>query len=213
MPRAIIFVNGEIPNSDMARSIIQPKDILIAADGGARRALEIGVIPTVIIGDLDSLSEPEVRVFIEMGVQILRYSPAKDETDFELALLHALQAGCHPIIVVAALGGRLDQTLANIALLSAPESIQNDVRLDDGLTEAFFIINQANISGKVGDTVSLLPWGVSAEGVSTQNLTYPLREETLFPHRTRGISNVMLAETASISLKRGLLLCVHSRQV
>jgi thiamine pyrophosphokinase len=212
MPRAIIFVNGELPYSGMARSLIQPDDILIAADGGARRALELGVIPTVIIGDLDSLSESEVRVFSEMGVQILRHPPAKDETDFELALLHAIQSGCRPILVVAAFGGRLDQTLANIALLSAPESLQNDIRLDDGQTEAFFITSQASVYGKIGDTLSLLPWGVAVEGVSTQNLAYPLHEETLLPYRTRGISNQMLAATARISLKRGLLLCVHTRQ-
>ena len=213
MPRAIIFVNGEIPEPGAARSLIHPDDVILAADGGARHALALGVIPSAIIGDLDSLSEAEVRVFTDMGVHILRFPPAKDETDLELALGHAIKAGYRPIIIVAALGGRLDQALGNLALLADPASIQQDVRVDDGLTEAFFITSKASVQGKSGDTLSLLPWGMPAEGVSTQDLVYPLHNETLLPYRTRGISNLMLAESAKITLKHGLLLCIHRRKI
>ena len=213
MPRAIIFVNGEIPEPGAARSLINPDDVILAADGGARHALALGVIPSAIIGALDSLSEAEVRVFTDMGVHILRFPPAKDETDLELALGHAIKAGYRPIIIVAALGGRLDQALGNLALLADPASIQQDVRVDDGLTEAFFITSKASVQGKSGDTLSLLPWGMPAEGVSTQDLVYPLHDETLLPYRTRGISNLMLAASAKISLKKGLLLCIHRRKI
>jgi len=212
MPRALIFVNGELPDLGATRGIIQPDDVLIAADGGARHALKLGVIPAVIIGDLDSLSEAEVRVFNEMGVHILRYPHNKDETDLELALQHAMKSGYQPISIVAALGGRLDQIIGNLALIADPESIEAGVRLDDGLTEAFFITSKAIVHGKPGDTVSLLPWGMPAEGVNTDGLVYPLTKETLLPYRTRGISNQLLADTAKISLKRGTLLCVHHRK-
>jgi thiamine pyrophosphokinase len=212
MPRALIFVNGELTDPGATRGIIQPDDVLIAADGGARHALELGVIPTVIIGDLDSLSEAEVRVFNEMGVHILRYPHNKDETDLELALHHAMKSGYQPICIVAALGGRLDQLIGNLSLLADPESIAADVRVDDGLTEAFFITSKATVHGKPGDTISLLPWGMPAEGVNTDGLVYPLNKETLLPYRTRGISNQLLADTARISLKRGTLLCVHTRK-
>jgi len=212
MPRALIFVNGELPNPGVTRSIIRPDDVLIAADGGARHALKLGVIPTVIIGDLDSLSEAEVRVFTEMGVHILRYPTNKDETDLELALQHAMKSGYQPISIVAALGGRLDQIFGNLALLAEPDSIEAGVRVDDGLTEAFFITNKATVHGQPGDIVSLLPWGMPAEGITTDGLVYPLTKETLLPYRTRGISNQLLAETAKVSLKRGTLLCVHQRK-
>lgn len=212
MPRALIFVNGELPDAGATRSIIQHDDVLIAADGGARHALKLGVIPSVIIGDLDSLSEAEVRAFNEMGVHILRYPPSKDETDLELALEHAMKSGYHPIIIVAALGGRLDQIIGNLSLLADPESIQADVRVDDGLTEAFFITTKATVRGKPGDIISLLPWGMPAEGVNTDGLVYPLNKETLLPYRTRGISNQLLSDTAKISVKRGTVLCVHHRK-
>lgn len=212
MPRALIFVNGELLDSGAARAIVKPEDVIIAADGGARHALALGIIPNAIIGDFDSLSEAEVRVFSDMGVHTLRFPTSKDETDLELALAHAVRAGHRPIIIIGANGGRLDQALGNITLLSDPEFIDSDVRIDDGVTEAFFITAKASIHGKAGDTVSLLPWGNPVEGVSTDGLVYPLVKETLLPYRTRSISNQMLAETAKVSLKRGLLLCVHIRK-
>jgi thiamine pyrophosphokinase len=212
MPRALIFANGEFNHPGLIRSIIQPEDVIIAADGGARHALAMGVIPSVIIGDLDSLTGAEVQAFTVLEVQILRFPPAKDETDLELALSHALRAGHSPILILGAYGGRLDQSLGNIAMLSSPEALQADVRLEDGLTEAFFVTRQAVIHGSAGDTVSFIPWGNAVEAVSTKGLAYPLKKETLFPYSTRSISNQMLAQTASVSLGSGLLLCIHIRK-
>jgi len=212
MSRALIFVNGELRDPGAARAIVRPEDVVIAADGGARHALELGLIPTAIIGDFDSLSAAEVRVFSDMGVHLLRFPTAKNETDLELALAHAVRAGHSPILIIGAGGGRLDQELGNLSLLSNPEFAAIDVRLEDGVTEAFFITAQAAIQGKAGETVSLLPWGNPVEGFSTDGLVYPLNDETLFPYRTRSISNQMLAETAKVSLRQGLLLCVHIRK-
>lgn len=210
--RAVIFINSPLPDPAAARACIQEGDTLIAADGGARVALALGLVPQAILGDLDSLTEAEIRVFQERGVHILRYPPAKNETDLELALAYALRAGHAPITVLGGYGGRFDQSLGNLAVLSAPEAIQAGTRLDDGLTEAFFIAHEASLHGAPGDTVSLLPWGVPAEGIETDGLYYPLHSETLFPHRSRGISNEMLATTASIRLQRGVLLCIHQRR-
>jgi thiamine pyrophosphokinase len=211
MPRALIFANGEFNHPDITRSLVQPDDVIIAADGGARHALAMGVIPSIIIGDLDSLTTAEVRAFNALDVQILRFPPAKDETDLELALSHALRAGYNPILILGAYGGRLDQSLGNIAMLSSPAALQADVRLEDGLTETFFVTSQAVIHGSAGDTVSFIPWGSPAKAVSTEGLAFPLDKETLFPQRTRSISNQMLAQTASVSLGSGLLLCIHIR--
>jgi thiamine pyrophosphokinase len=211
MSRALIFVNGQIADSGAARTLVKSDDIILAADGGARHALALGVIPSAIIGDLDSLTASEVRVFEDMEVLLLRFPTSKNETDLELALLHAIRAGYSPIIIIGAYGGRLDQTIGNLALLASPEAIRANVRLDDGITEAFFTNSKAVIHGKAGDTVSFIPWGNPAEGVSTEGLVYPLNKETLFPDRTRSISNQMLARTAQVRLFKGLLLCVHIR--
>ncbi len=213
MSRALIFINGPLHDPELVRAMARPDDRIFAADGGARHALALGLTPIAILGDLDSLSPEEVKTYLGMGIHVLRYPPVKDETDLELALNHVIRGGHHPILIIGGYGGRLDQSLANLALLAAPEAIAAGARFEDGLTEAFFITSQAVLTGAPGDLVSLLPWGVPAEGIHTEGLSYPLGHETLQPFRTRGISNQMLGETAKISLKQGLLLCVHQRTV
>ncbi len=211
MSKALIFVNSPLENPGAARALAQPGDRIIAADGGARIALSLGLIPNTILGDLDSLTKAETQVFETLGVQILRFPTNKDETDLELALNHALQAAYSPIIIIGGYGGRVDQSIANLALISAPNAIQASTRLDNGITEACFISDSGLIHGQPGDLISLIPWGIPAEGVLTDDLSYPLNHETLLPHRSRGMSNQMLGKTASIQLKRGLLLCIHQR--
>ena len=71
--RAMIFANGLIPDLEAARVLLQPDDLLIAADGGARHLTALGCIPHVVIGDLDSLSPAEVQQLAEAGARILQY--------------------------------------------------------------------------------------------------------------------------------------------
>ena len=218
--RAVIFANGALPDLEPARRLIRRDDFLIAADGGTRHALALGLLPSIVIGDLDSLTSDDRQRLEGSGVKFRLYPPDKNETDLELALRFALEAGYRSILILAALGGRLDQTLGNLSLLTDPRFSTPrhgsgqafDVRLDDGIEEAFFVRDRAAISGKPGDTVSLLPWGGPAESVTTKGLRWPLRGETLHPHQTRGISNEMLGERAGVALQSGLLLVVHRRQ-
>lgn len=212
MSRIIIFANGHLPNLDAARALLRPDDFLIAADGGTRHVLALGRIPNVIIGDLDSLTF-DLQPLTEQGAQVIQYPRDKNETDLELAIQHAIDLKPDQILIVAALGGRLDQTLGNLSLLSDPRLSTFDLRLDDGVEEAFFCRKQVEVQGRSGDLVSLIPWGGVVEGVRTQGLRWPLSNETLVPHKTRGISNELLAETASIQIQTGLLLIVHRRLI
>ena len=206
--RAIIFANGEFPNPQGARNLLRPDDLIIAADGGTQHALAAGVIPHVVIGDLDSLA-PDERAHVEAaGARIIRFSPHKDETDLELALLHAVREGATKIVILAALGGRLDQTLANVLLLSLPELKGLDVRIVEGAQMAFLIHDEALIEGWPGDTVSLIPLGGDAVGVTAEELEWPLHEDTLRFGPARGVSNVLAVERARVRVRRGLLLCV-----
>jgi thiamine pyrophosphokinase len=211
MSRAVIYVNGHIPDLETVRRLIRPGDTILAADGGSRHALALELTPSVVIGDLDSLTGDDMRKLEIDGTEIHRRPRDKNETDFELALQYAVEAGYREILVVAALGYRLDHTLGNLSLLTDPLLSTFDVRLDDGVEEVFFTRGRCQVRGAAGDIVSLIPWGAEVTGVVTDGLRWPLGGETLHPHRTRGISNELLGETASVNLKSGLLLIVHSR--
>jgi thiamine pyrophosphokinase len=145
------------------------------------------------------------------GTEVRRYPIEKDETDLELALHEAHALGCREIIVMAGMGGRMDQTLGNLYLLLQPALVTADARLDDGCVEAFWVRHKVVLRGQVGDTISLLPLLGPAEGIMTRGLRYPLRGETLYPEHTRGISNEMTEVEATVAVAQGLLLCLHER--
>ena len=207
--RIVIFANGELPDREKARLLLQDGDYIICADGGTRHALALGVRPNLIIGDLDSAEQGVIQKFKDEGVNVESYPRDKNETDLELAIQRAIELKPKQITIIAALGGRLDQTLGNITLLTDPRLSACDVRLDDGIEEIFLCRDQAQVHGRNGDLVSLIPWQGRVTDTQTKNLKCPLHHETLYPDKTRGISNEMLGETASISIGSGLLLIIH----
>ena len=212
MQRIVIFANGELPDIDKARSLVHNDDYIICADGGTRHALSLGIKPNLIMGDMDSAEAETLQSFEADGVRIDSYPQDKNETDLELAIHRAIEMSPKQIIILAALGGRLDQTLANITLLSDLRLSTFDISLDDGAEEIFLCRDQAEVHGRSGDIVSLIPWQGAVSEVQTQDLKWALHKETLYPDKTRGISNEMTGETASVSIGSGLLLIVHRRQ-
>ena len=212
MNRAVIFVNGQIPDLDRVPQLLRPGDVLIAADGGTRHLFALGLVPALVVGDLDSLNGDDRSKLIAAGTEIRSHPADKNETDLELALRHATDSGFDEILIIGALGNRLDQTLGNLALLASPSLVGLNIRMDDGDEQVFFVRERAQVDGAPGDLVSLIPWGRRVSGVTTEGLQWPLQNETLHPYKTRGISNTMNGEKAFISVRSGLLLIVHSRQ-
>jgi thiamine pyrophosphokinase len=208
--RAIIFANGELNRPESARLALQPGDVLIAADGGARLCRQLGLTPSILIGDFDSLDDADLAYYQSSGTEIIRHSMRKDYTDLELALRHAYSLGIKEALVFAALGKRWDQTLANLLLPASADLAGMTIRLADGFQEIMPLRGpgQLVLQGQPGDTVSLIPLGGDAYGVSTDQLEYPLFGETLYFGATRGLSNVLLGEIAEVRLREGLLLCV-----
>ncbi|HEX9018298.1 MAG TPA: thiamine diphosphokinase [Anaerolineaceae bacterium] len=216
--RALIFANGPQINLQAVRALIRPDDYRIAADGGLQHLRRLGLQPDLLIGDLDSVEPGEVEALKASHVRVEQYPVQKDETDLELALLAALREGCTRLLILGALGGRLDMTLANIFLLGLPELMDVEARLEDG-REEIFLVRPADdaeaggvIDGQPGDTVSLLPLDGPAGGIRTSGLYYPLRGETLYPERTRGVSNQMVDSQARVTLETGRLICIHTRR-
>jgi thiamine pyrophosphokinase len=212
MNRIVIFANGLLPDPVHARRLLRADDTIVCADGGSRHAFALGLTPQALIGDLDSVSDAERQRIEAAGIEVLRYPHDKDQTDLELSLQYALKQKPSSILIVAALGNRLDHTLGNLAILTCPRLAALDCRLDDGLEEAFFCRSRSDVHGAPGDIVSLIPWGGAVAGVRTEGLRWPLLGETLYTETSRGISNEMLSEAAKIQLDSGLLLVVHRRQ-
>lgn len=209
--RAVIFANGEISRLSPVNDLIHADDTIVSVDGGMRHILTFGLCPDIIIGDMDSINPGALISAENEGVEILRFPPTKDETDLELAINLLKQRGFDQCLVVGALGGRIDQTLANLWLLAELHRPDFKISFDDGCERVTLITDSLSISGQRGDIVSLIPFGAVVTGITTQGLEYPLCEETLFPAKTRGLSNVLIGEKAEIHIKSGRLLCIQRR--
>jgi thiamine pyrophosphokinase len=211
--RAVIFANGQLNDLEAARAALQAGDLLIAADGGALHCRRMGLTPSVVIGDFDSLSEVDLQALELAGANLVRYPERKDFTDLELALRYAAEEGAGEILVLGGLGSRWDQTVANLLLPAAAGFESSRIRLLDGSQEILLIRDGETLalSGEPGDIVSLVPLGGEARGVVTIGLEYPLHGETLAFGSSRGISNVIHSPDASVTLEQGLLLCVLIR--
>jgi len=212
MQRIIIFANGDLPDTNKARTILRNDDYIICADGGTRHASALDLKPALVIGDMDSTDSAYLKKLQADDVPIELFPRNKNETDLELAIAKAIEFNPKEIVIIAALGGRLDQTLANIALISNLQLSTFNLKLDDGAEEIFFCRDQAEVKGRSGDIVSLIPWQGEVTGICTKNLKWALDNETFYPEKSRGISNEMTADVANIKISKGLLLIVHTRK-
>jgi len=193
--------------------------LVVAADGGARSCPRLGLVPDLVVGDGDSLGPAELDRLEAAGVAVERAPVDKDETDTELAILAALSRGATRLTVLGAFGGpRLDHELANLGLLALPALEGRDVCLLDARARVALLrapdpdgapVARA-LPGPIGALVSLIPFGVPVEGITTHGLHYPLADETLPAGPARGLSNVRRSNDAWIEVRRGRLLVVEA---
>ncbi|MBC7293582.1 MAG: thiamine diphosphokinase [Thermoleophilia bacterium] len=209
--RAVVVAASAL-SSDLDRAQLTDADLLVAVDGGAEALKRVGLRPSILVGDLDSI-RPATRHELEAaGVELVLLPAAKDLTDTEAALRLAAERGAQDITVYGALGGpRLDHLVGNLLLLASPWLAACRVRLVDERHEAFLARRDVSFAGEPGDTVSLLPLTPCVEEVRTEGLLYSLAGEPLYQASTRGISNVMTGQQARVAHGEGVLLVIHYR--
>lgn len=221
---AIVLADGEAP----ARAVIDDAwpgwtdgtELVVAADGGARHAEPLGLRIDAWVGDGDSVDTGQIAALEAAGVEVHRVAIDKDETDTELALGLALEAGANRLVILGGLGGpRVDHGIANVSLLLSARLAGLDAVLVDPSGARISLLAapdelgsavERSLDGRAGDLVSLLPVGDTARGVTTRGLRYPLVGEDLELGRTRGVSNVRTAPDARVRLESGRLLVIET---
>ena len=223
MGKTVIFANG-MPTIDLAKNrpliapaidhIINPATTIICADGGTLHALTLGLTPDLIVGDLDSLPADVQDEMTALGVEIQRHPVKKDQTDLELALSLAIARGATEIVLLTALGGRLDQQLANIFLLTRPEWAPARLGLAEGNQIAWLLRgpDALTLTGQPGDTLSIVPLSPTVEGLHLENVEWPLQNTTVSFGSTLTISNTFIKTQVRIEIKTGLALVIQIKQ-
>lgn len=208
----LIVCGGEDPGATLLERLKAEAGLLIAADRGARYCLAAGLVPDVVVGDMDSLAEAELAELGRRGVELVRHRPDKDQTDSQLAVDLALEKAPEAICLVGASGDRPDHSLANIHLLLRAARQGVRARLVTGCGDEFYLIgNELELMGLEGRTVSILPFAGRATGVTLEGFRYPLNEAVMEPWEPCGVSNVLAADRAIVRVSGGWLLVMLLR--
>lgn len=209
----IIVSGGTLVNRDYFYKIIRKtkKRHIICCDGGTRHLDQSGIIPDVIIGDMDSIDDLQLEKYFKAGTKIIRYPGNKDSTDTELALDYAMNLKPEAIFIWGVSGGRLDHTLANVFLLRKTQGKGIRTYLADEYCEAFMPDKEEFFINEKGKTVSILALSPRVTGISLSGFLYPLSMASMKMGESRGISNIINNEKASLRFKKGNLLIVKYR--
>lgn len=201
--RAVIIGGGSITDYKYIRSKISADDYVICADGGYDHARVLRVSPDILIGDFDSIKAlPE-------DTKKIKYPVRKDFTDGEIAVKYALEHGFDDVLLLGMTGDRADHTITDILLLTQCKS---GAVIDDN-NEIYLLRGRLCLNGSAGETISIVPIFGNLEGITSENLEYPLNDETLYFGESRGVSNVMLSNSCTITAKKGMGLVIKVRKV
>ena len=201
---ALIVANGLIPPDGLITKLLTGSPYILAADGGADKLLEIGIVPDAVLGDFDSVSDT-------LPPQIKRlYSPDQNYTDLDKAVMYLREEGYTSITITAATGGRLDHTIGALSVL-AKHGREVDLTLVDSVGTAKLVDGDMSIATEVGTVISLLALG-RVSSITTSGLKWDLNNEFLSTGLRDGISNVAVAQLITINAAEGdLIVYIHSR--
>lgn len=209
--KCLIISGGCLQPSSYYKQLANSAEYIICADGGARHAKSLGVMPDIVVGDFDTLNEMEINELSQAGVTLIRYPKDKDFTDTHIALLEAIRRGFIEIDIIAALGGRLDHTIANLMLLCLPEAKKVNVRIAEEDQDVILIRRRSQLYGSAGETISLFSLTDSVKGINTKGLKYSLEQGELKMGLPIGVSNEFLEKKAEIEIEEGLLLVIKNK--
>lgn len=212
--KAIIVSGGYIPVNFLSYQLknkYSDADMIICADSGADVLFAAEIIPNVLLGDFDSINPEIFDFFVQQGIKTVRFNTNKDVTDTHIAIKYAINQGADKIIILGALGDRMDHTLSNVFLLESYLHLahckiineKNKIELiSDGAKKTF--------SNKHYKYISLIPISKKVVGVTTEGLKYKLTNATLHRNDSYGVSNEIIQSYGSIMLKKGILAVIQA---
>jgi thiamine pyrophosphokinase len=191
-----------------------PTDLILCADSGLLRALDEGLVPHAVIGDMDSLDEAGFdKVQLPDDILWIKAPREKDLTDTALCMEYAVEQGCSEIIIVGGLGGRLDHTLANLQNMVGFSHKGINVQLLDQNTAIYILTdNTLTLLPLPGYSVSVLSWSPVSNGVTLTGMAFPLINATLTYDFPLGVSNEIIGASATIQVRHGTLMIICSKK-
>lgn len=207
LKRWVILGAADISDYSSVKARLRDDDFIVCADGGLKHLDPLGIKADLYLGDYDSAQKPET------DKELLLFPVEKDYTDTMLAVQTGLKRGCRSFMIFGGTGGRADHTFANIQTLLYAEKHGASAALADGANFMFFLKNDtAYIERNEGEKVSIFAYDPAVSGVTLEGFYYPLVNGTLYSHLPVGVSNHIVAGTGRITVKKGTLLIIISKE-
>ena len=208
--RAFIYTGGKIDASGITECP-QNDDLVIAADSGYRNAAAMSVRPHILLGDFDSLPREELNEAAD-GAEVLTVPSEKDFTDTQMAVNTAIKRGATELIIIGGLSGRLDHTLSNLGIFRHMKINGVRVTMTDGINRVGYLKNDSAIILRSNfKYLSLIALNEKVKGVTVEGCKYPLSNATLTDRYQYAVSNEITGNCAFVSVKKGELLIIESR--
>ena len=210
--RALIIANGDDVNKNSVENT--NFEYVICADGGLEKAEKLGVVPSVILGDFDSVDVSVLEKYKLMDIEIKKFPAEKDYTDMELSIEHAIEKGFKDLVLVGASGGsRLDHATANIMLLEKYFNIGIKIEIIDNNNKICIISDNTDlfIEQKKNCFVSIVPITEIINGLTLEGFKYPLDNVDVKRGSTLCVSNEIIKDKGRILLRKGTALLFVSQ--
>lgn len=202
---AVIISKGFPPSKELMEQEVRTADLVIGADGGGNILLAQGILPEVVIGDLDSFQKPDGAEFL------IIHDPDQETNDLEKALMYAREQGVTSCTVLGAFGKRMDHSLKNLSVMQQFTSQFDRLTFLDDELEACMVGSEMVGQLPIGSIVSLFPLSGKVKGITTKGLKYALNDEELENGVRDGTSNENISRTFSIKVKEGQLVVFMER--
>ncbi len=207
-PRVLVIAGGVSPTAATMRRV-GPTDAVIVADSGLDHARHLDIVPSLAVGDFDSVSPEGLAWATEHGVALQRHRVDKDQSDLALALEQAAALGPSEVVVAGIDGGRPDHFVTNLAVLGRLAQTTNiSVSAESHDARYWWVTADRVIDPHPCSTVTLTAVGGDATGVITSGFRYRLAGETLEALSSRGLSNVVTDDVVSVCVESGIVLAI-----
>jgi thiamine pyrophosphokinase len=209
--KVLIVTGGERPEKGLLKEKAGSASMIIAADRGAGYCLNAGIIPDMVVGDMDSLTAEVQDELISKKVEIRRYDCRKDMTDTQIAVDAAMEKKADEIEILGGIGSRFDHSLANVHLLLRAMKQGVEAKIITGLHEIFLIKGKAFIMNEAGAIISFLPLGHHAKGITFKGFEYEADRIDMDMSFPLGVSNVICSDSAEVIVTDGILIAIITR--
>lgn len=192
--KSVLCLDGTLPDISFFKLVDQLP--IIAADGAANKLKAIGIDPSLIIGDLDSVDQNLTSVYPTLKVTDQNYS------DYQKCMSYINREELGPTIVCGIAGGHIDHVINNIGIFMEGSG---NVFIDDNIV-GLKLTNRHKFNFPFETKISI--FGIPSCTITTKGLKWELEHQELNFPGTSSCFNRTVSPTIDIQVTSGAALMI-----